>query len=187
MNDLQIIELHKEVKYACKNEIKKLEKELVDNELDKDLVNEIKELRNIGFNNFDYSRVLNELESNKNYLDDLKKYEDMFSGFTLITQNTVESICEKHNLIANNISEYTAEVPFETIKKYNKFKKHVNKNGISDMCLKRLYVIAPKEKFDKEAKNRIDLDPILVSDVCYRGFYVVIHAWGFEKKLLKNI
>lgn len=183
---MKALEIQKEIKISSKNEISKIKSELLNNSLDKDIVSKINELKNIGFTNFDYARILKQENSKKNYLNELQNCIKKYKGFKVITKNTIKKLEKSHGLICRDISAYKAEVPFDVINDFKKYKKFVLEKGISDTVLNRLSIIAPESKFLNKKEYDYE-DPIFISEVHYMGFYVVISSWGFDKEILKNI
>ncbi|WP_439132400.1 hypothetical protein [Polaribacter sp.] len=186
MNNLKVLELHQEIKSSADNEIKDIKKELDNSMFDDEIVSQIEGLRSLGFRNFDYSRVLRDLENKKKKRKTLKTLKKDFSGYDILTEETIFDICKKYNLKFDYIKNYTAEVPFKVLDKFKKLNKFISKNKL-DYNLKELHIIAPESKFDPKAKNFKKEDPILIARIHYMGFYVVIHSWGYEKEILKNL
>lgn len=183
MNDLQIIELHKDIKYSFDNEIKEKQKSIDNTKIDDKIVKKIKKLRSYGFENFDYSRVLRGIENNENIIneiEEMRKKQNKYYGYKILTYKSIEEIKEKYNLFLGRLVQYTAEVPFNTIKKLDKFFK-LNKDAREI----NLMILAPHNKFNEKAKHLKKEDPILMYQDA--SFFIVIHAWGFEKELIKNV
>jgi hypothetical protein len=186
MKNSEILELHQEIKDSVVKKIDNLNKEIKSYSFDEDIKKDIEKLRNYGFENFDFSRMLRDYEYKIFWEDYLKHLTKIFKGYTLITEETINKICKKFDLKFDYVKNYTAEVPFETISKIKEFYKFTKKNSLNTDD--SLEIIAPKEKFDKNSKNfKREEDPILVSKVDYRGVYVVIHSWGYEKELLRDL
>lgn len=123
------------------------------------------------------SGLLERLENRKKY----NKYKTFFDGFQNTTDEKIEKLLSKYDLVMKPSDIFIPEFPDEAI---NIMKSYSDK--VNEICKKTpvYYVIAEEQLFRKAYEKR---DPILLVQSPFGFYWQILGAWGKEMILLSEL
>lgn len=117
------------------------------------------------------------LQNRKQY----QKHRELFERFQNTTEEKIDTLLKKYDLVMKPSDIFIPEFPDEAIKIMNDYSYAVN-----DICNKKpvYYVIATEDKFRKAYEKR---DPILLVQSPFGFYYQILGAWDKEMILLSEL
>lgn len=120
--------------------------------------------------------LIERLENRKQYL----KYKEFFDSFQNTTDEKIEVILDKYELVMKPSDIFVPEFPDEAIKSMS-----IYTEKLQELCGKKpiFYVIAEADKFQEKYKQR---DPILLVQSPFGFYWQILGAWDKEMLLLSE-
>ena len=127
------------------------------------------------------------------------------NGFKVLSSEFVHEFTLKHNLEIDKAKRYILDIPLQNLKNINekidnffkisnqlediiyKYRYNRGKKSKLEICNEYLYIIAPKEHFDKNIPLN-DPDPIALFALSNGNniHYLYLDAWDVEKTMFDN-
>lgn len=136
-----IEKIHEEFKRSADSSLKKSKKFLKSYKpIEIKESSDVDFLKSIGFNNVDFVRQQDEFNKNaveKNFQDTLKLENDkalaerilelkkLYPNYSVVTEDTIKSICNKYGLVFASSKYYTGSIPNKNIAELQEFTKNV--------------------------------------------------------------
>jgi hypothetical protein len=121
--------------------------------------------------------LIQRLKNRKLYL----KHKNFFDGFQNTTDEKIEVLLSKYDLVMKTSDIFIPEFPDDAIKIMKEYTQKVN-----DICGKKpvFYVIATSDNFKSVDKKR---DPILLAQSPFGFYWQILGAWDKEMLLLSEL
>ena len=125
----------------------------------------------------DIDGIIERMENRKKYVE----HKLFFSRFNITTDEKVQSVLKKYNLVVKSVDIFVPELPDEVIKVMHEYQNYTLK-----MCNKKpiVLVIATADSFSDYWKKR---DPIILAQSPFGYWYDILGAYDKEMLLLSEL